>query len=196
MITIEKFNFIKQKYGYVASWAIWADEGDKPKSNVGDLTVLDPSINKNLLLHLNPNVVFVGLNISRGAIKFPFANFHDKQPEATDYKIRYAFRGSPYWGGYMTDIIKNYNQKESGRVEAYLKINPEFEKQNVKSFLEELIDIDSKDPILIAFGKVTYEVLYRNLKKKVKISKVPHYANYESKEKYRAQVKELKDNRG
>ena len=79
IFTRKKFDYIKEKYGNVGSWAIWAGEGDKPKSNIGDLTILDPDINKKLLSQLNPNVVLVGLNISR-KIKVPLANFHDKRP--------------------------------------------------------------------------------------------------------------------
>jgi hypothetical protein len=41
MIDKDKFEFIKQKYGYLSSWAIWADEDEKPKSNVGDLSVFE-----------------------------------------------------------------------------------------------------------------------------------------------------------
>ena len=36
-----KFEFIKEKYGHYASWAIWAEEGNKPKSNMGDLSIFD-----------------------------------------------------------------------------------------------------------------------------------------------------------
>ena len=192
MITREKFDFIKDKYAYCASWAIWSDEDEKPKSNIGDLTILDPDSNKNLLSQLNPNVVLLGLNISRGDIIIPFANFHDKRPEATDFKIRFAFRGSPYWGGYMTDIIKDFEQKISGKVISYLRRNKSFEKENVQTFRQELIDIGATDPTLIAFGNITYDILERNLKGEFeKIFKVPHYANYTSKERYREQVKKI-----
>ncbi len=189
-ITREKFEFIKEKYGYYASWAIWADEDNKkPKSNVGDLTILDPEKNKVLLSQLNPNVVLVGLNISRGAIKVPLANFHDSRPEATDYKIRFAFRDSPYWGGYMTDIIKDLDQKSSAKVVAFLQSNPVFEKENVEIFRKELKDLGANNPIVITFGNDTFNILKRNFGQEFKILKVPHYANYTNKEKYRAQVK-------
>ena len=60
MITREKFDSIKEKYGRVASWAIWAHEDEEPKSNMGDLTVLDPEINKNtILLWAIPLILFV-----------------------------------------------------------------------------------------------------------------------------------------
>jgi len=191
MIDSKKFEFIKKKYGYYASWAIWAEEGEKPKSNIGDLTILDPQKNKNLFFQLNPNVVFVGLNISRGAIEVPFANFHDKRPEATDYKIRYALRGSPFWGGYMTDIIKDFDQKSSGKVVSYLRANKSFEEENVNSFRKELEDLGGENPTIIAFGKDSYNILIRNLKHEYKILKVPHYANYTSKENYREQIESI-----
>ena len=39
MLTLEKYNQIKKKYGKSASWAIWAEEGSTPKSNISDLNV-------------------------------------------------------------------------------------------------------------------------------------------------------------
>jgi len=42
MIDKEKFEFIKKKYGHRSSWAIWKEVGETPKSNMGDLNVLDP----------------------------------------------------------------------------------------------------------------------------------------------------------
>ena len=51
----DKFEFIKSKYQYWSSWAVWAEEGDSPKSNVGDLSILDPKENPKILEILNPN---------------------------------------------------------------------------------------------------------------------------------------------
>ena len=133
----------------------------------------------------------VGLNISSVDIETPFANFHSPRHQAMDFKIRYALRDSPYWGGYMTDIIKDFEQKISGKVISYLRRNKSFEKENVQTFRQELIDIGATDPTLIAFGNITYDILERNLKDEFKILKVPHYANYTNKEKYREQVKKI-----
>ena len=44
MITREKFISIKKKYSHFASWAVWAQEEERPKSKMGDLTVLDPTL--------------------------------------------------------------------------------------------------------------------------------------------------------
>ena len=188
MITREKFDSIKKKYSRVASWAIWAHEDEEPKSNMGDLTVLDPEINKNLLSELNPNVVLVGLNFSEDVDHKPFENFH-AGGKFQDYKTRYALRDSPYWGGYMTDIIKNQPEKNSDELVKYLKTHPDEVQSNVESFRQELRDIGAEKPTLVAFGNAVYDILKRNLPE-FEIVKITHYAHFVSKEKYREQVKQ------
>ena len=185
MVELKKFQYLKEKYGHWTSWAIWSEVGQTPKSNIGDLSIFEGN---NFLQILNPDVVLVGLNISRGNIKFPLANFHDVRSEAMDYKIRFALKETPLWGGYMTDIIKDFDEKESGKMVSYLRKNKAFEESNVQIFREELKDLDSKNPTIIAFGNDAYAILLRHFKEQYKILKVPHYANYSSKEKYRQQV--------
>ena len=189
MITREKFDFVKKKYGPVASWAIWAHEDEEPKSNMEDLTVLDPEINKNLLSELNPNVVLVALNFSENVDHKPFENFH-AGGKFQDYKTRYAIRDSPAWGGYMTDIIKDYPEKESDKLVEYLKTDKAIEQSNVEYFRQELRDIGAKKPKLVAFGNDVYDILKRNLPE-FEVVKIPHYAHFISKEKYREQVRQL-----
>jgi len=180
-----RYELIKDRYGYVASWALWAEVGATPKSNIGELNIFDDP-----LIHqkLNPNFVLVGLNVSRGLIKTPFANFHDSRTEATDFKIRYAIKNTILWGAYMTDILKDFNQKESGKVAQYLRTNRQFEIENCESFVEEINTLNVSDVTLIALGNETYSILRRNFKEDFNILKVPHYANYSSKEKYREEV--------
>ena len=89
MVELKKFQYLKEKYGHWTSWAIWSEVGQTPKSNIGDLSIFEGN---NFLKILNPDVVLVGLNISRGNIKFPLANFHDMRSEAMDYKIRFALK--------------------------------------------------------------------------------------------------------
>ena len=86
---INKYNFIKNEYGLHASWAVWAEEANTPKSNMGDLSVFD---DENILQELNPNIVLVALNFSVAVADDwePFQNFHGKCGGA--YKIRYAVK--------------------------------------------------------------------------------------------------------
>jgi len=65
MFDEKQFELIAKKYGHYASWALWADEGEKPKDNMGDLSIFDIEKNKDLLKQIKPNIILVGLNISR-----------------------------------------------------------------------------------------------------------------------------------
>jgi hypothetical protein len=78
MIVIQQFEKIKQKHGSYASWAVWAEASEKPKSNMGDVSHFK---NDSVLSLLQNNVVMVGLNISR-PVSEPFMNFHDPNPGA------------------------------------------------------------------------------------------------------------------
>ena len=162
MIDRAQFELIKMKYGHYASWAIWADEGEKPKDNVGDLSVFNIESNVGLLHQLNPGIILVGLNISR-RIKFPLANFHDARSKAMDYKIRYALKKSPFWGAYMTDIIKDFEQKVSGKMMSYLRTDKLFEDKNVEIFCEEMKDLRIDNPTIVAFGRDAYAILEQEL---------------------------------
>ncbi|MCX6164113.1 MAG: hypothetical protein NTU73_04515 [Ignavibacteriae bacterium] len=191
MITREHYLEIANKYGEFASWAVWADQGKTPKSNIGDISIFDLDNNPNLLNQLNPNVIMVGLNFSRKIEKEIFVNFHDKRQQGQDYKIRYAFKNTKFYGAYMTDIIKDFEEKISGKVTTYLKANKTFEIQNIKLFEQELFDMRSMNPLIIAFGNQSHNILNKYFRDKYKIIKVPHYSNYISKEDYKVQVERI-----
>ena len=187
MISIEKFTEIRERFGHFASWAIWADEGANPKDNIDDLSVLNPDVNSGLLKILHGNSILLGLNISR-RIERPLGNFHDPRPMATDFKIRYALKGTSYWGSYMTDIIKDFEEKFSGRMMSFLGRNKDFERDNIRKLRDEIEVIGFPNPVLITFGKDAEKIAKRNLGKEFQVIGIPHYANYMSKENYRAQV--------
>jgi hypothetical protein len=190
MISSARFLDIKGKHGHYASWAIWRESSGKPKDGVGDPTIFETSERGDLLKQLNPGIVLVGLNISR-PIKAPFGNFHDPRPGAMAYKIRYALKGTPLWGAYMTDIIKDFEEKTSGNVIGYLRKSKQFERDNIEAFKAELKDLGVSAPTLIAFGRGAFEILNRHLGQDYGIWRLPHYSNYISKEAYRGQVAAL-----
>lgn len=179
-----RFEFVKEKYGLHASWAVWPDAGETPKSNMDDLSIFD---SEEILPILNPNIVLVGLNFSKkDVIHEPFQNFHGLGGGA--YKIRYALKDTPLWGAYMTDIIKDFPEEESKNVMAYLRMNQNMVIQNMTSFQQELSDIGAHNPMVIAFGGDTYNLLVSHLGKKFQIIKAIHYSHYMSKEKYREHI--------
>lgn len=188
MISKELFDAIAKKYGYVASWAVWAKAGNKPKSNIADMDVFNPMLNLALLENLHTDVVMVALNLSREvAFRLPFMNFHDSNPHGQDYKIRYAFEGTSFYGSYMTDIIKDFPILSSKDVLTYLRENP-FQVQNqIDRFREEMTFIKSGCPIILAFGKQTYDILLQGLNRKeyTSLIQLTHYSHQISKENYR-----------
>ena len=187
MIDINTFEKVRQRFGHFASWAVWAESDRSLKDNIADLNVLDPKSNPQLLQTLHVNAILIGLNISR-PIERPLGNFHDPRPMATDFKIRYALHGTPYWGAYMTDIIKDFEEKASGKMVGFLKTNPDFERENIKQLKDEIDVLGCSNPALIAFGKDAERIARRNLGDEYSIVGIPHYANYISKEDYRKQV--------
>ncbi len=40
MMDVQQFEVIKQKHGSYASWAVWADPSERPKSNMGETSVI------------------------------------------------------------------------------------------------------------------------------------------------------------
>lgn len=184
------FRAIREQFGGVASWAVWAPAGDTPKSNIGDLSVFDADVNPGLLKVLHARAVLVGLNFSRTVDNDgpAFANFHDPRPKATDFKLRYGLSDTPCWGAYMTDIIKHVEEVDSGQLMARLRDAPEIERASISIFRAELDLLEARRPVLVALGKRVSAILRRNFDSEYSVIEVPHYAHYMSKEHYRACV--------
>ena len=176
-LTIDTYNKIKENYGNISSWAIWTEPSDiRSKLGMEDISFFENPSQKTLNL-LNPNIILVGLNISEKILR-TFGNFHPDKTSAQDYKTRFALQGSMFWGAYMTDIIKSYEEKISGNLMKYLSKNKDFEKENINIFEKELVDIGSQNTIIVAFGNDSYNILKRNLKDRYTIYKVPHYSAF------------------
>jgi hypothetical protein len=163
-VTAELLDAIKQEYGFMSSWAIWGE----------------------MLPHLlHTKTIFVGYNISK-KIATPFSNFHEGR---NDYRIKEAIKGTLFEGSYMTDIIKDFEEKSSGKMKTYLKANPNFVTENIASFIKELEFIGAKNPILIAFGEDCYALLKKHLPNYT-VLKVTHYSSFTTNERRRAEMLE------
>jgi hypothetical protein len=192
MINQRLFEKIKKYHKNYASWAIWAREnkGERPTDSMGDLSIFEEKNIAKYLNQLNPNIIMVGLNISK-EIRKPLSNFHGSNGGA--YKIRYAFRDSPFWGAYMTDIIKGHVQAQAVKMMDDLKTKKgvAFEKKNVRDFRKEIKDLGVKNPTIIAFGNDAHTILNRNIALEYKVVKIPHYSSRTTKEEYREGVRAI-----
>ena len=191
MITENQYRTLKDKYGTLASWAIWntAYSNKEPKKNTSDLTIFDTA---NLLDIINTGYVFVGLNASsthgdttQG--RDAWYNFHSNYSRQNDYKLRFALQGTKFWGSYITDVIKRYAEVDSNKVLKYLKEHPDVAKSNIDEFRDEM-SLLGKKPILIAMGGLTYNILQEYLKDEYEIKQIMHYSYTIGKEDYRREV--------
>lgn len=195
MLDRKVYNQMKNSYGDVASWAVWRPAGDTVKSNTDNMDWLNDS---GLLNILNTEFIFVGLNLSsthgddsqRG--KFPWGNFHSGYSRQNDYKLRFALSGTRYWGSYITDLIKEYPEVDSSKVKAYLRENPNVVKNNVAHFEDE-ISLLGENPVLVALGTTTHQLLVTYLGHKHTIAKIMHYSYAIGKENYRKAVLKILD---
>jgi len=180
MLDPELYKQIKKKYGKSASWAIWADAGDTPKSNIGDLSVFN---DKDVHKKLNPHYVFVGLNPSvQETNDETWRNFHSlDNKRQNDYKLRYALKDTKYWGAYITDLNAT---KETDSTKVFVSDD------DVKSFKTEISLLKTK-PVLVALGDKVYNALIKCVKNEYTIVKIKHFSCYISKGQYRKSV--LKD---
>lgn len=190
MISEKNYNKLMERFGNIASWAIWQKRGETPKSNMGDLTIFD---DPEILSKLNPNVVFVALNASGNHEdcldkKRPWFNFHSTSPRAQSFKLREALYGTPLWGGYLTDIIKYHKEPNSSKVKKLIKTRPDIVDENIKYFMEELSYL-GENPIIVALGTDSYELLKEKLPKSYQIRRMTHYsAQFKYKEVYAQEV--------
>ena len=184
-MTLDKLNLIKSKYGGVASWAIWAASGS---GDTSDVSIFDLRSDNVALRKLHTKYVLVALNIS-GQIKIPFGNFHGGP---RDFMLRDALNGTPLEGAYLTDLLKNYEDKSSAAVVRHFKKNTDEFNLQIADFLEELIDVGANQrTTLIALGEGVYQLL-QMASVNYKVEKLRHYSfPAHSKKSYRQEVRQL-----
>jgi hypothetical protein len=195
MITKHLYETIREKYGKVASWAVWEpapEGGKKPTSRMGP-HIFNLEKNPSLLETLRNDIVMVGLSFADRDVLVDFANFHDLSPRAKDFKIRHAFWNTPYYGAYMTDVLKNLKKSNVQGVREHLKSHPDFAESQVTNFANELNDLQSEKPLLLVFGRYAYDLLDRWLDEShySDLILLPHYSDYSHygpMKKYRDEV--------
>ena len=180
----DAYELSKKKYGYCASWAIWADEGKTATSNMDDVSFFDDD---QIHTKLNPNIVLLALNFSKD-IKFEnkFQNFHSGgKGSGGAYKLRLMLKDTSFWGAYMTDIIKDLPEKDANKAYKIWKNDPVLRRKSLETFDQELKDIGSVNPLIVCFGGEVFEIAQEHLSSKYKnIVKLPHYSAYITIEKH------------
>jgi hypothetical protein len=131
----------------------------------------------------------VGLNLSTDRPP-TLGNFHGASAAGQDYKIRCAFTGTPFYGAYMTDIVKDTVMLKAGDLMRWLAAHPDVVAKSKKCLQEELDDLRSELPTVIAFGGDAHRLAATFLPENrcSRLVRVPHFAKYISPADYRKQV--------
>lgn len=189
---IKNFNQLEKEFGQVGSWAIWEKPDKQAKSNTSDMSVFE---SPNFREQIKTDLVFIGLNQAiherKDGYKGSWANFHsDDIKRQNDFKLRYALMDTPYWGSYITDVIKSHFDTLSTNVIKDISQKEIPVEEHIQVLRREL-DLLGGKPVLVALGGAVYNILNEHLADDYKIIKVYHYSHWISKENYREHLLEI-----
>lgn len=186
------YDALRDKFAMTSSWAVWSEPENgnwKSKSSIANLGCLMES--SELLKELNGDYIFVGLNPARHNVidtGEPWGAFHSGDTKrAQDYKLRYALRGTKYWGAFMTDIYSGII--ETNAKNAIDKTTPQMTSDSIEDLLEIRNFLGGKS-IIVAMGNKAYKILSKHLPTEVHLKKIQHYSSYVNIDKYREQILE------
>ncbi|MDP9905584.1 hypothetical protein [Arthrobacter bambusae] len=181
------------RYEMTASWAVWPPSASYERTS--DISfpagVLDG------VLHARS--VILGLNPGESSIeRRPWQNFHTAGKH-NDHFLAEAFRDTPHWGAYMTDLLTEVNSKS-----ATVDLSGETIGRDVAVLVEQLQSLGAADPLFIVIGTKAAKAFIEHepvLADAVGLSRprwvvVPHYSaangriHGNSPEKYRRLVLE------
>lgn len=129
---------------------------------------------------LRSDVVLLGLNPGNAAKDridedpgHDYLNFHTG-PKHNDHLIAEAFRGTEYWGSYMTDLYKEIESKS-----ALVKDVP----TDIEDIMSQINTLNEGEPVVvIAFGGRTFDALNKHARRLdasglvQSIKQIPHYS--------------------
>ena len=143
-----------------------------------------------LLASLNGDYIFVGLNPAAHEytphVIVPWENFHSSNiKRSQDYKLRYALRGTKYWGAFITDIYPEIVDTDSAS--AMKKATKTATKESINNVLR-IREILGGTATIVALGTKAHAVLKKHLPKDVELKKIMHFSAYVNIEDYRSKV--------
>lgn len=191
MIEQKVFDTLTEEFGHSASWTVWSEPANgnwKSKDSISDMTLF--SDKKNLINILNQDYIFVGLNPAvhaDGSYKrCKWDHFHSSDTKRSqDYKLRYALRGTKYWGSLITDIYPEIRDTDSDN--AMRKVTNDSTYQSVERILR-IREMLGGIATVVAIGNKSFSVLSKSLPNDVELKKITHYSSYVNIDEYRQMV--------
>lgn len=195
MIERGTFDILRERFGHVASWAVWSGrrEGRAAGRWVSDLTVLNPDTHPELLTSLHTRAVLIALNSGvRDAARMapaPFSMFHD--PVGRDFMLAEAVDETPFRGSYVTDFFKGVPTRDGSGLAAHLAAHPDKLAQDVATLREELALLGATRPLLVCLGSQVEPFVREHLGGDHDVVRVTHYSAAIAKTAYHRQFLDL-----
>ena len=195
MIDQKTYDELEERYGQVASWALWepGNIGEKiPVSSKEREVFKDPTLGSKL----HTDFVIVSINPSQDN---PLKNTYDGSwlmfhCGKFDHILRDAFKDTRISGSYMTNLYKECVGMKSDDVFEKAKKDPSLEERAVNELKKELEMIGGK-PVLIALGIGVKDALDKHFSKDYRVEKITNhgYAGRNSGRDEKCWRKEVKD---
>jgi len=97
---------------------------------------------------LHARSVILALNPGESSVeRRPWQNFHTS-PRHNDHFLAEAFRETPHWGAYMTDLLTEVNSKSNT-----LDLNAATIHRDVAVLVEQFQALSAVDPLVIVLGR-------------------------------------------
>lgn len=127
-------------YATTASWAVWHDD---------DITFPDSPAglhNDAVLIAGNPG------NAAHDAARPPWMNFHTGRLH-NDHFLAAALRGTPLWGGYMTDLYSQVTSRPDD-----VDRSPAMTCHAANHLAKQLERLGARDPLLVLIGLHAFQL--------------------------------------
>lgn len=139
---------------------------------------------------IKPKYMLVGLNVAdrNNAGYGSWSNFHDNTSKSHDRNVMKIICGTKYFGSYMTDIIKDFPETNSGKV-LTATVGMRRTKENAQRLYDSLeifqqeLDITAPEEIIL-FGDVAFHIFHLaiqggllDLPDNTKVVETPHYSS-------------------
>jgi hypothetical protein len=152
-----------------ASWAVWKD-GDPY-----DLACIDAAVKS-----LHTRYVFVGLNASRPPKgRAPWINYHYRHRGSRERIFAPILGKPPFYGAYMTDLLKGKDFATAAEACAYVKAHPAWLDQCAGRLLQELATLGPIG-VIILFGNDAARLCRDILRTAYRSVRIAHFAAFGS----------------
>jgi hypothetical protein len=144
-------------YADHGSWAVWGPLGRNPAqpftatSDISFPELADGGLDR-LLPFLNTRAVIVGLNPGNAYDpgRAPWDGHH-YGGRSNDHLSAEAFRDTPYWGSYLTDLFRIV-ESDSRVLDATLAADAIAVSTGITQWIAEVQDLQADNPVIICIG--------------------------------------------